>query len=79
MLEGLKQVDHVNILSSAPVELRIFARKNVAPADLAAALSEVALKEQWSLHELHAEEGRLDEVFRAITLPDTKSAGKENK
>jgi ABC-2 type transport system ATP-binding protein len=78
-LESLHQVDHVNILGSAPVELRIFARKNVAAADLAAALSDVALKEQWSLRELHAEEGRLDEVFRAITLPDTKSAGKENK
>jgi ABC-2 type transport system ATP-binding protein len=78
-LEALNQVDHVNILGSAPVELRIFARKNVAPADLAGILSEIAMKEQWSLLELHAEEGRLDEVFRAITLPDTKSAGKENK
>jgi ABC-2 type transport system ATP-binding protein len=78
-LEGLNQVDHVSILGSAPVELRVFARKNVSPADLAGLLSETAMKEQWALQELHAEEGRLDEVFRNITLPDTKSAGKENK
>jgi ABC-2 type transport system ATP-binding protein len=78
-LEGLNQVDHVAIIGSAPVELRVFARKNVTSADLAGLLSETAMKEQWSLQELHAEEGRLDEVFRAITLPDTKSAGKENK
>jgi ABC-2 type transport system ATP-binding protein len=25
----------------------------------------------WQLEELRTEEGRLDEVFRAITLPDT--------
>jgi len=28
----------------------------------------------WQVEELHTEEGRLDEVFRSITLPDT---GKE--
>ena len=27
--------------------------------------------EGWKIEELHTEEGRLDEVFRAITLPDT--------
>jgi hypothetical protein len=25
----------------------------------------------WKFEELHTEEGRLDEVFRRITLPDT--------
>jgi ABC-2 type transport system ATP-binding protein len=25
----------------------------------------------WRIHELHTEEGRLDEVFRSITMPDT--------
>ena len=28
-------------------------------------------REQWQLDEIHVEEGRLDEVFRSITLPDT--------
>ena len=32
----------------------------------------------WQVEELHTEEGRLDEVFRSITLPDTgKDTGKE--
>ena len=31
----------------------------------------LAQREKWTLDETHIEEGRLDEVFRAITLPDT--------
>jgi len=27
----------------------------------------------WQVEELHTEEGRLDEVFRSITMPDTKA------
>ena len=44
-----------------------------ASDDLSRALGELALKERWPLLELHTEEGRLDEVFRSITLPDTKT------
>jgi hypothetical protein len=35
----------------------------------------------WKFEELHTEEGRLDEVFRRITLPDTKAGATshENK
>jgi ABC-2 type transport system ATP-binding protein len=29
------------------------------------------VKEGWKFEELHTEQGRLDEVFRSITLPDT--------
>jgi hypothetical protein len=43
---------------------------------LSRTLSEAAFKEQWPLLELHTEEGRLDEVFRTITLPDTKASNK---
>ena len=35
------------------------------------ALGEVAAREKWRIRELHTEEGRLDEVFRSITLPDS--------
>jgi ABC-2 type transport system ATP-binding protein len=28
----------------------------------------------WQVEELHTEEGRLDEVFRRITLPETKDS-----
>ena len=30
----------------------------------------------WHIEELHTEEGRLDEVFRSITMPDTAAAAK---
>ena len=40
--------------------------------DLARHVAEAAMKEGWKIEELHTEEGRLDEVFRAITLPDTQ-------
>src|SRR3954471_11571657 len=36
-----------------------------------ASIAELARYHNWQLDELHVEEGRLDEVFRAITLPDT--------
>jgi gliding motility-associated transport system ATP-binding protein len=39
--------------------------------ELARTVAEVSMKEGWKIEELHTEEGRLDEVFRAITLPDT--------
>jgi ABC-2 type transport system ATP-binding protein len=34
-------------------------------------VSELAEREGWRIGELHTEEGRLDEVFRSITRPDT--------
>ena len=39
--------------------------------ELARNVGDISLKEGWKIEELHTEEGRLDEVFRAITLPDT--------
>jgi len=39
--------------------------------ELARSVGDISLKEGWHIEELHTEEGRLDEVFRAITLPDT--------
>src|ERR1043166_5779200 len=34
-------------------------------------VADITMKEGWKIEELHTEEGRLDEVFRTITLPDT--------
>jgi len=42
--------------------------------ELARNVGDISLKEGWRVEELHTEEGRLDEVFRAITLPDTAPA-----
>jgi hypothetical protein len=38
---------------------------------LAARAHELAAREKWKLVELRIEEGRLDDVFRSITLPDS--------
>ena len=35
------------------------------------ALSKQEAAQGWHIEELHTEEGRLDEVFRSITKPDT--------
>ena len=78
-LDALSGVDRTVILSEAPLAVRAFPCKQTASEDLARAISEIAMKEQWSILELHTEEGRLDEVFRTITLPDTKVSGKETK
>jgi len=39
--------------------------------ELAWTIASLAQTERWTLQELHTEEGRLDEVFRGITMPDT--------
>ena len=44
--------------------------------ELARNVGDISLKEGWRVEELHTEEGRLDEVFRAITLPDTALPGR---
>jgi ABC-2 type transport system ATP-binding protein len=36
----------------------------------------LAAASSWQVEELHTEEGRLDEVFRSITLPETAKAAK---
>lgn len=76
-LDALNQVDRTTLVSESPLTIRAFPRKQVGSDDLARAIAELAGKERWSLVDLHAEEGRLDEVFRSITLPDTKEASKK--
>ena len=62
------------VVSESPLTVRAFPGKNGDSADVALALGEVAAREKWRIRELHTEEGRLDEVFRSITLPDTDVA-----
>ena len=71
-LESLPQVDRTAIVSESPLSVRAFARKNAARGDLARAIGDLSVRERWGIEELHTEEGRLDEVFRTITRPDTK-------
>jgi ABC-2 type transport system ATP-binding protein len=59
------------------VAVRVYPQNAAARnGELARAVGEVAQKENWRIEELHTEEGRLDEVFRAITLPDTVKEAK---
>ncbi len=59
------------------VWVRVYPKENAGKdGELARNVAEISMKEGWKIEELHTEEGRLDEVFRAITLPDT---AKEDK
>ena len=81
-IDQISSVDRTVVVSESPVTLRAYPRKNGSSDDVARALGELAVREKWRLQELHTEEGRLDEVFRGITLPDTGpavAAGEEAK
>ncbi len=52
--------------------LRLLPQPSAKQGELEASIYELAVREHWKLTELKVEEGRLDEVFRSITLPDTK-------
>jgi ABC-2 type transport system ATP-binding protein len=51
--------------------VRVFPQARSQNGELARSIAEAAARESWKLEELHTEEGRLDEVFRTITLPET--------
>jgi ABC-2 type transport system ATP-binding protein len=56
------------------ITARVYPRNKNANGELANAVAELVGKEGWRFDELHTEDGRLDEVFRAITSPDTANA-----
>ena len=57
----------------AKVALRVYPKSSAEAGALAGAVAEQAVQEHWKIEEFRTEEGRLDEVFRAITLSDTVS------
>jgi ABC-2 type transport system ATP-binding protein len=75
-LQAAPGVGKVTVLESGPggVTVRAFAKAGAANGALAPVIGEAV--KGWALEQLRTEEGRLDEVFRGITLPDT---GKEAK
>jgi ABC-2 type transport system ATP-binding protein len=78
LFERLAQVPgaaRVEMIGESPggVEARVYPHPDTA-ATLTRSVAETAAREGWQLDEIHTEEGRLDEVFRAITLPDTVKA-----
>ena len=78
LLERLAQVEgaaRVEPLGedAAGVEARVYPAPGAA-ATLTRNVAEAAAQAGWHLDEIHTEDGRLDEVFRSITLPDTVKA-----
>jgi ABC-2 type transport system ATP-binding protein len=55
----------------AQTVVRVYPRERGGNGAFAGSIAALAQREQWQLDEIHVEEGRMDEVFRAITLPDT--------
>jgi ABC-2 type transport system ATP-binding protein len=72
-LRALPVVRDTHSLSEAVdrVRVRALPQPGLEPGELARAIGELAARENWRIDELHTEEGRLDEVFRSITLPET--------
>ncbi len=75
-LEELGPVKRAAVVSpdAASVLLRVYPRnRSGGDSELLGAVADLVARERWRLEELHTEEGRLDEVFRSITLPDTRT------
>lgn len=68
----IKSVDVLSEADGASV-LRAFPRATDGACP-AAAVGKLLQDKGWVFDELHTEEGRLDEVFRTITIPDTVAA-----
>jgi ABC-2 type transport system ATP-binding protein len=69
-VNGIRRATVVQELPSAAY-LRVYPQANPQPGELARTVAELSAQEGWKIEELHTEEGRLDEVFRSITLSDT--------
>jgi ABC-2 type transport system ATP-binding protein len=67
----LSVVRNVNFGPVANGAVEAYVTPKQANGELPSAIASLCMTEKWKLEELHTEEGRLDEVFRNITLPDT--------
>jgi len=72
-LGRLPQVSRAEIVSDHPqrVVVRAYPDRSRTNGAFAAQVTDAALKERWTIEQLHTEEGRLDDVFRSLTRPDT--------
>jgi len=57
--------------SGGSSQVRVYPKDPSAGSALAAEIGKLAASQRWTLAEVRVEEGRLDEVFRSITLPET--------
>jgi ABC-2 type transport system ATP-binding protein len=72
-LSGIKNAASTEVIKNEAgmVDVRVYPDHAKGGASLTGEVAELAAQQRWTIDELHTEEGRLDEVFRAITLPDT--------
>jgi ABC-2 type transport system ATP-binding protein len=61
--------------SATGVTIKVFPKSDGTNGALAQSIADAALG--WRILELHTEEGRLDDVFRSITMPDTAKEEKK--
>lgn len=75
-LEELAPVKRAAVVTSeaSAVQLRVYPRSREQNGELRGAVADLVAREHWRVEEMHVEEGRLDEVFRNITMPDVKGA-----
>jgi ABC-2 type transport system ATP-binding protein len=59
--------------------VRVYPKGTNVNGELARNVAEMAMTQKWNVEEIHTEEGRLDEVFRTITLPETVQTQEERK
>jgi ABC-2 type transport system ATP-binding protein len=59
--------------------VRVYPKGAGVNGELARNVAELAISQKWHVEEIHTEEGRLDEVFRNITLPETVKVQEETK
>ncbi len=82
-LAGVAGANKASIVREEPglVFARVFPNDKTKNGEFARAVAEAVTQSGWKFEELHTEEGRLDEVFRRITLPDTAggATSHENK
>jgi gliding motility-associated transport system ATP-binding protein len=76
-LTGISSVRRTTIVKedSSGVTVRVFPKAPGANGNFTRSVAEAA--QGWQIQELHTEEGRLDEVFRSITMPDTAKEEKK--
>jgi len=74
-LSQLVLAKKVIVLDEKPTACTVRVYPKQASKELAWTIANLSQTEKWTLEELHTEEGRLDEVFRSITMPDTAVNG----
>lgn len=69
-IENLARVEKVVIIEETPLTILVHPKRESGAEDLGLVLGQLVQEQRWPLRELRREGGRLDEVFRAVTLTD---------